>query len=503
MSKKILIITIVIVVLATAIRCIGLNRPLLGNFYARQIEDAMIAKSYIRNHFNILKPAINNIVDGSPGLLLTNFHLYSYMVALFSELFHINIDFAGRLLSVVFSLFCGLYLYRLTFYFTGRKCAIAALFLYLFSPMSIIYGQNFQAESLGLFLLVFSVYYFVRFVNHRSLRSFLFAFISGALVFLVKIPWLPLYLLFFWIYFLRCRINRTPLLKRADVLLLLGLMIIPVIAWLGYIYNMRTSPGVFITIFDEASSGKVVLKSSYFTNPEFYKRLSGYIITLILNPIGLILFLISFFVTKERFFKGLFGGWLVLVLFYCFLIPKKVFEQNYYFFPAIPAMAIYAASGFDILKDRVFCRITPHYRRWILLLSPVFILASLRYSLAPSFITPDEFKYAVYAGSEIARHTAEGDLVITSSGGKGYLLYYSDRFGWDFDASKDTNGKSGIEKLESLREKGASYFAADYPALNFKNRDLKEYIFRCYWTILDNEKILLFNIRERKPRYVR
>ncbi len=499
MNKKVLVLIIALFITATGIRCIGLNRPLVGNFYARAIEDAMIAKNYIHNSFNIFEPSINIVVDGKPGLLLSNFHFYSYLVAIVSKLFSMDIDFAGRLTSVIFSLLCGLYLYKLTSYLIDRKTAIVALFFYLFSPLSIVYGQSFQAETLGLFMFLVSIYYFIRFMDSRSFYFFLIALISGALVFLVKIPWLPFGLLYFWIYFLRCKEKGKSLLERVDAALLIGLMVLPVIAWLLYAYAMHMSPGVYKTIFSEVSSGTVILKESYFSDPEFYKMVFDYIVTLVLNPIGFVLFLIGIFVIREKSLRAFLTGWLVLILLYCILIPKKIFEQNYYLFPLIPVMVIYAACAVNMLTEHIFNTVKLHYNKiYIIFFSLGFILASLRYSFAPSFITPDEFKYAVSAGKEISRNTDKDDLIIASSMGKSYLLYYADRYGWNLGVSEDGSNISKVEQLESLRNKNAAYFAVDYPTLNFKKSSFKQYMYRYYRPILNNEKLLLFNIRERK-----
>jgi hypothetical protein len=494
MSKKGFLAITALFIAGAAVRCIGLTRPLLGNFYARAIEDAMIAESFIRNGFNILRPAISNIVDGSPGLLLTNFHLYSYLVAIISKLLPMDMDLAGRALSVVFSMLAGLYVYKLTRYLSDAKTAAIALFLYLFSPLSIIYGQSYQAEAMGLFLILFSVYYFILFMDWRTFGFFALSLISGVLVFLTKVPWLPFILLFLWIYFLKCRTNGVPLLERKSAVFLTGLMFIPMAAWLVYIYTMRTSPGVFISIFDEASGGKVILKGAYFTDPVFYKTLFGYLLTLVLNPIGFALFLAGIFTVKERFLKGFLAGWLVLFLLYCALIPKKVFEQNYYLLPVLPVMTIYAASAVKAISERASALPFKYYKIWAIVLGLAFVLSSSRFFLFPAFVTPDEFKHAVYAGKKVSDNTDEEDLVIASSRGKSYLLYYSDRFGWNLDAS----GKEAASRIESLRDEGASYFAADYPAVNFKDKELRQYMFRNYRPVIESEELVLYDVRKKR-----
>lgn len=292
--------------------------------------------------------------------------------------------------------------------------------------------------------------------------------------------------------------KQNLLLKRVDAGLLIGLMIIPLLMWLSYVYFLRMSSGVFVTVFDDASSGNALSKGSYFINPEFYKTLFDYFVTLVLNPIGFVMFVIGIFLIKENFLRGFLAGWLVLILLYCILIPKKVFELNYYLFPLIPVMVIYAAYAVIILKERVFDIVKLRYGRYIVFLGLGFVLASLRYSFSPSFVTPDEFKYAVSAGKEISRNTGKDDLVIASSGGKNYLLYYANRYGWNLNASENKDNISRIEQLEFLRNRNAAYFAIDYPALNFRKSNFKQYMHRYYHPVINNKKLLLFDIRERK-----
>ncbi|MGB3241367.1 MAG: hypothetical protein WBB66_00735, partial [Candidatus Omnitrophota bacterium] len=260
------------------------------------------------------------------------------------------------------------------------------------------------------------------------------------------------------------------------------------------IYTMRAAPGVFISIFDEASGGKVILKGAYFTDPLFYKTLFGNLLTLVLNPIGFALFLAGIFTVKEKFLKGFLAGWLVLFLLYCALIPKKVFEQNYYLLPALPVMIIYAASAVKTISERASALPFKYYKIWAVVLSLAFVLSSSRFFLFPAFITPDEFRYAVDAGEKVSKNTEKDDLVIASSRGKSYLLYYSDRFGWNLDAS----GKEAASRIESLRDEGASYLATDYPAINFKDEELKQYMFRNYRPVIESEELVLFDVRKKR-----
>ncbi|MGB3082150.1 MAG: hypothetical protein WBB86_04080, partial [Candidatus Omnitrophota bacterium] len=92
-----------------AIRFIGINRPLLGNFATKACVYAMIAKNFARDGFQLLYPSFDVLRSGKPSLHLLEFPWVAYLVGVIHKMAGGNLDFWGRFVSVLFFV-CSCYL---------------------------------------------------------------------------------------------------------------------------------------------------------------------------------------------------------------------------------------------------------------------------------------------------------------------------------------------------------------------------------------------------------
>ena len=112
---------------AAALRCIGLDRPLLGNFAVYQTAQAMISRFFIENHFSTwLYPQVNVLSNGKPGLLLLYYPVASFLAAVLHQITHLPLEILGRLQAIVFFLLASTYLYKLVKKTNDSRTAFSA-----------------------------------------------------------------------------------------------------------------------------------------------------------------------------------------------------------------------------------------------------------------------------------------------------------------------------------------------------------------------------------------
>ncbi len=78
---------------------------------------------------------------------------------------------SARVLSVIFSLAAGIYLYHLVKNLLDSKAAVWSLSLFLFNPLILYYSQEVRMYSLLVFLLLAVTYYFFQIIQTPTRRS--------------------------------------------------------------------------------------------------------------------------------------------------------------------------------------------------------------------------------------------------------------------------------------------------------------------------------------------
>jgi len=136
-------------------------------------------------------------------------------------------------------------------------------------------------------------------------------------------------------------------------------------------------------------------------------------------------------------------------------MPVKFFKANYYYVALLPPFCILAGLGWQVLQERL-----PWSRRAVVGLLAIWVVFSLRYSVRPAFVTPEEDRAVVAAGLATEKLTAPDEPIVTMHGDAIDLLYYCNRPGWAIPP--DVPDLADV--LRSFSRQGARYLVVVSPA---------------------------------------
>ncbi|MHC4076625.1 MAG: glycosyl transferase, partial [Planctomycetota bacterium] len=225
---------------------VGWNNTLCGWHGFRQTQTAITSYYTIKEGFklNYVTPVL-----GKPWSIPMEFPLFQWIVAVVVLITGINLDQAGRLVSLIFFYLSLIPIYHLLAYLvTNKSHRLLFLCLILASPYYIFWSRCFMIESLALFLGLVFLVLFVRSLLKPSLLTLAAASIAGALAALTKITTLVVFLLPAFFFFIWCCLPKNRRLADAPVTLMkrtiyscviVGFMLIISLAWTKFADNQK------------------------------------------------------------------------------------------------------------------------------------------------------------------------------------------------------------------------------------------------------------------------
>jgi 4-amino-4-deoxy-L-arabinose transferase-like glycosyltransferase len=164
---------------ALALRLYGINQPPMEFHEVRQYHGALLARGFYEwlttgtmrtlPLDGIIEPPILELAASLSYLLTGGEHLW-----------------IPRLLSTLFWLFGGAFLYLIARRLASPNAAVFSLFFYLFVPFSVFASRAFMPDPLMIMLLVMSVYAIFRYHEEPSTRRLMVAALASSLVVFVK-----------------------------------------------------------------------------------------------------------------------------------------------------------------------------------------------------------------------------------------------------------------------------------------------------------------------------
>lgn len=503
--NKRIIVFWTITLLGVALRMIGISRPLLGNFSTKGCVYAMIARNFSRDIFQWLYPQIDVLVSGKPGLHLLEFPWVAYLIGIIYRFFGGNLDFLGRFVSVFF-FFCSCFLlYYLIKNIFDERISLFSLGAFIFLPLNIIYSQSFQLESAMITFTLLSIFSLYRWLKDTKFWQLIIFFASYAFLLLLKVQCLYLIPIFIFMIFI---INRGKL-KKFLIWIIIFLSIVPTVAWFWHVWKLyQVRSDVYFSIFYTAKVTNFPdLRIFSF---EFYKMLIDNLSGIVFTPIGFTLLVVGLFLKPRKTEEWIIYAWLACVAAYFLIIPRKVYEINYYLMPIVPIGSIFIARGITLIMDAVKDKII--FKRVSLGLVMVLILGiSMRYAFNPSFVTPESEKYAIETARAAKKIIPQNSKVIASLGSGIGLLYYMDRKGWPFIAEEskltdlympsEFKYKGNVilnpaERLEYLRKQKAEYFISA-EAEKLRQLPLYSYLKERYYLVEEDEHFVIFDLTDQ------
>lgn len=428
-SKLDVFLLTVILVIAFSLRLYKINTPLADFHSWRQVDTAAVARNFVKDGFDLLKPRYDDLSnvqsgqDNPQGYRMVEAPVYNAMFAWLYKTFpSISLEVWGRLVSIFFSLITISVIYYLLLKEHSRLSAVFASLIFATFPYFVFYTRVVLPESTALGLAFLSIFFLYKFSQKEEGRILPPVYYSVSLVFmalslLVK-PMTIFFLLplshLFWDKYKR------GFFRKPSYYLFFILSVIPLFLWRNYIKNFPEGiPGSEWLITSVNTSGalqKIFFRPAFF-RWIFYERINN----LIMGGLATSFFILGCFVRQKKWLLPLI---LVSSLAYLFVFQGGNVQHEYYQTLILPSLAIFSGIGIDHLFQN-----KKVINRSVILGIPVILALSWFFSY---YQVRNNYNYSsdlVQTAKIIESLTAEGELVVTDTTGDTTLLYLSNRRG--------------------------------------------------------------------------
>ena len=455
----------------------------VGDFRRSQV--ASTASIFVEEGIDILYPKLN--VMGDPGYFILEFPIYQAIMAKLWNIFELK-EVWGKILTGFFWIISSLYLYNLCLIFSDKRTSFLTCFLFMFSPISLLYSHDIGIEGLTLCLSILFLFYGVKWIESKNLLYYLLALIFASICFPIKLPNIaPMYLPL--VYYCYTKNNKLSSIFSPQFILLGLLPLIISLIWQYHAdgINSRYDLSAFHT-----SQGRF---NWYFgtiqqrLNPLVYLiTLSKSLENIFGSYYGGVFVLIGLIITKKQYF---FLFYLLSYLFGFFIFIQLHYTHIHYIIPFIPPIMYFASHFLIFIWDSILAHLhnLNHsiFKKKIFKISIIFLFTTLftlngaRYLDVRGFIYKDED--LIIMSDVIKKHTTKDDRIMMYwarglSGGTWdpQLMYLSERRGaylyWDDLLNKDIN--------QIMKESNCNYLvlASEYLYLLYHYGKKSNQIFR-------------------------
>lgn len=149
--------------------------------------------------------------------------------------------FWGRIPIILILILLGFFIFKFSKEFFNKRSALLALFLFSFSPTFLAHGRLITTDVAAAFGVVFATYYFIKFLQHPSLKNIIISGVSLGIAQLLKFSIILLIPFFIMMSFFWCMVNSKEyknILKRVLLIFLISFMVV----WLVYFYHTLNYP---------------------------------------------------------------------------------------------------------------------------------------------------------------------------------------------------------------------------------------------------------------------
>ena len=469
-----------ILLLGLALRLYKIDIALADHHSWRQADTAAVARNYIKEGWDFLRPKIDNMTPLHPNLpndkrlFLVEPPVYNSIVAGVYSVLGVDVQWA-RAVSIVFFLGSVVFLYLIVLYFLGEKTALFSAFFFTVLPYNIFYSRVVLPEPMIVFFTLGMFYFCLRWLEKESFLFYLLFILFSAVSFSQKA--FPLFLLLPIGYLLWRRFGFKSLVNK-KVILWAIVSFLPLILWRWWIGHFPEGIPANTWLFNQ---GDIRFKGAF-----FYWIFAKRIGELILGGWGLPL-LVAGIVLKPKKEGSFFLVWLASLLLYITIFAAGNVTHDYYQIPLIPILSVFLAKGsvyFLFESSGVFIKTI----RWL-----TFVIC-LSFMIAFSWYQVRDF-YNIQSGVDLAgeavdRLAPKNALVLTGDSNDATLLYNTNRLGWTGGYASAFPNEPGV--IEKMRGLGAGI----YVATKFdRNSEFGKYLLSHYPVLEETNQYIVFSLK--------
>ena len=514
-KKRNLIALGFLVITALLLRLYHIDNPLLDFHPARQYRSALKARAY---YFDSLK----SIPEWRKNIAKIDWDsLHTLEPPLMEHLASLSYRFAGgeklwipRVLSCLFWLVGGVFLYLLAKRIFSSEAALFSVALYLFFPFGILASRSIQPDSLMVMGLLISLFSIIRYYEQPSfLRLFVTVVICALAVLIKFVSFFVIVGAFIFIGLYTQGFRRF--IVNPHILLFIIINII-----FSLIYSLHA---IFISkSLYYVARGDII---PHFLNKAFFWKGWLTLIGIVLGPgripglsrmAGYVIFMVAIlglFTVRDKISRAtLYGIWSGYLVF-CLVFSYTTHTHDYWHLQLLPIAALSIAPVVKVILNKLH-RIRPWLFYAVAFSSLISIIVLGFFFLQTKWkrdapLMQRKLIIAKEIGENLSHSTKT--LFLSEHYGK-WLKYHGELLGlswpthWDIKAEKIKGKKvmSAEERLHSLiRKHHPDFFIVTFLEELDRQKDLKELLYKEFPLFLAKKDYLIFDLRERKEDIIK
>jgi len=446
MSKRILknLLLAIILIAGIAVRIYKINSPIADWHSWRQADTAAVARNFVKFGVDLLHPKFDDLssipsgIDNPEGYRFVEFPIYNLAHAVTFKVSAaigrpLNFEGSGRLVSSLFWVLSGYFLYEIIRKKTNWLTAVFALFFFLFLPYNIFYSRTILPDPSMVFFTIASIYFLLGWQKKgKSTIGFILSLVFSVAAVLTK-PYAIFILIPSWAVIF----YQTKSYFKGVVFAILSAL--PFLFWR---YWMSQFPEGVPANNWLLNAGGMRLKPAWW-RWLFYERLAK----LILGGWGAALTAIGV-ATKINKKNIIFWGWLAGGLTYLVVFARGNIQHDYYQIILAPTVSVFLAMGANLIVSLPRA-VANKWTRWLVVLTiSIFSILFSGYQVKDYYqINHPEI---VEAGRKADQILPKEAKVIAPYNGDTAFLYQINRQGWPI----------AIYSLADAKKLGAEYYVS-------------------------------------------
>lgn len=439
-----------IILLGFLLRLYRFDGPIADWHSWRQADTSAVSRIFARDGFDVLHPRyldISNIQTGKDnpqGYRFVEFPLYSIFQAAGFKFFGVfTIEEWGRLITIVASLLCGIFLYLFAKKHFSPTVSLFTLIFYMFIPYSVYFGRTILPDTSMIMASLGGIYFFDIYISRKGKSRYLFLFLST--IFTASSLLLKPYAIFFALpqIILAFQKYKYNMFIRLELWLHLAVSCLPLILWRNWIAQFPEGIPVSAWLFN---GNGIRFRPSFF-RWILYERITK----LILGYTGIVFVFFGVWAIKKSKNILLPLSFAVSSILYVVVFATGNVQHDYYQILILPSIALFCGLGASYIYSKG--------NLWKIALGIIFFLSMyLGWNQVKDFFNINNPSLVV-AGKKADEILPKDAKVIAPYNGDTTLLYYINRQGWP--AFQDD--------IQGLKKLGATHMVIISPNANDMN----------------------------------